>query len=407
MAFEHLHPAQSLSRPHGIHSQAQVFAAPPRPLQSPPGVLLQAASGVRAEYSANGQTSDVLEVRKSKRGGLGVFATRPISKFTRVVADIPMLMMRVGEDLPDLREAYERLSVQHRKLYDSFATNVNIERDNALAEKLRERGYPDKDVEDLVRTASTFLSNAFRVHDAAGNELRVLFPQVARFNHDCGPNCHDVFVQDITKGVGRMRVTTLRDIAAGEELTIAYFNLLQARADRQTRAQSWGFSCRCSVCGEGPDHQTAEQVELEQRRARIRELESLHRQYIDSDQRRHRPAIEAAILYAEEMVQICREDPALTPQLPNALQSAGSLRLPLLDTKLEPPLSEREATGVAATLAVNLTAALEITIQMEGADASRAQKRANDLRLNVSIARRFRPSLNEMVGLDTQEKNRS
>ena len=41
----------------------------------------------------------------------------------------------------------------------------------------------------------------------------------------------------------------VRDIAAGEELTISYLDSFSTQAERKSRARgSWGFDCSCSQC---------------------------------------------------------------------------------------------------------------------------------------------------------------
>jgi hypothetical protein len=40
----------------------------------------------------------------------------------------------------------------------------------------------------------------------------------------------------------------VRDIAAGEELTISYIDASMPRAERRERLQWWGFDCTCAQC---------------------------------------------------------------------------------------------------------------------------------------------------------------
>ncbi|EJD51244.1 hypothetical protein AURDEDRAFT_41952, partial [Auricularia subglabra TFB-10046 SS5] len=68
------------------------------------------------------------------------------------------------------------------------------------------------------------------------------FPVLARANHDCGPSANYYFV--FGTFCGELRAA--RDIAAGEEITISYCDLLRPRRERQDRLQSlFAFRCRC------------------------------------------------------------------------------------------------------------------------------------------------------------------
>ncbi|KAJ4304129.1 hypothetical protein N0V88_001739 [Collariella sp. IMI 366227] len=72
----------------------------------------------------------------------------------------------------------------------------------------------------------------------------VLFPDIARMNHDCRPNAeyryeHPTFSQS---------VRAARDIFPGEELTLSYINPLMSRAERMAKLETWGFRCTCPLC---------------------------------------------------------------------------------------------------------------------------------------------------------------
>ena len=61
----------------------------------------------------------------------------------------------------------------------------------------------------------------------------------------------------------------VRDIAAGEELTVTYVDAMLPRAQRQARLRDWGFNCTCAHCAAGE----AEGAESDARLRRIAELE--------------------------------------------------------------------------------------------------------------------------------------
>lgn len=61
-------------------------------------------------------------------------------------------------------------------------------------------------------------------------------------NHACNPNARRLHVGDY------MMVHASRDIKAGEEITLAYFDVLLPLSNRREMAKTWGFDCCCKRC---------------------------------------------------------------------------------------------------------------------------------------------------------------
>lgn len=71
------------------------------------------------------------------------------------------------------------------------------------------------------------------------------FPTLSRANHDCTPNAHYVFSPATFAGEFR----AIRNIAAGEEITITYTSLCAPSAERCAfLATTRFFDCRCATC---------------------------------------------------------------------------------------------------------------------------------------------------------------
>jgi hypothetical protein len=81
--------------------------------------------------------------------------------------------------------------------------------------------------------------------------LSCLAPAVSMLNHSCDPNCRQQTSWDQISGCPVVRIYAVRDIAAGEELTLAY---KITRAPRTTRIQMlermYGFVCQCPRCAD-------------------------------------------------------------------------------------------------------------------------------------------------------------
>lgn len=69
------------------------------------------------------------------------------------------------------------------------------------------------------------------------------FPLLSTLNHSCEPNCQVAYLED-----GRAVLFVLRDIASGEELTIAYIYTYLPIADRRSELRAYGFICGCVRC---------------------------------------------------------------------------------------------------------------------------------------------------------------
>ncbi|KAK2636172.1 hypothetical protein Ddye_030964 [Dipteronia dyeriana] len=61
-------------------------------------------------------------------------------------------------------------------------------------------------------------------------------------NHSCNPNARRVHVGDF------VMVHASRDVKAGEEITLAYFDVLSSLEKRKEMSKTWGFHCNCKRC---------------------------------------------------------------------------------------------------------------------------------------------------------------
>jgi hypothetical protein len=51
---------------------------------------------------------------------------------------------------------------------------------------------------------------------------------------------------------------SIRDIEAGEEITVSYFSGTHIRDERQAMLNKWGFRCNCLACQDTPDSKKTE-----------------------------------------------------------------------------------------------------------------------------------------------------
>lgn len=88
----------------------------------------------------------------------------------------------------------------------------------------------------------------------------------------------------------------VRDIEAGEELTISYLDSFSARSVRQTRARaSWGFSCGCAQCSL-PEGEVAESD------AKLASIDTIEKRIMNLTSKSTTPAM------IEQLVSLYRQE---------------------------------------------------------------------------------------------------
>ncbi|KIH89204.1 hypothetical protein SPBR_07124 [Sporothrix brasiliensis 5110] len=176
---------------------------------------------------------------------VGLVATRPIRRGERIMARTPAVMidgaaidaLPVAPFASLLEGAASGLPEPHRAQFFNLSTNSGF------------------DVQDANENEAyqIFVTNAFRTGIADGE------PDLHT------PNCA-YFFDPVTLSHS---VYAVVDIMQGEELTVAYIDPIQVRADRQTKLhRHWGFGCTCARCTL-PPHRLAESDD------RVRSIQAL------------------------------------------------------------------------------------------------------------------------------------
>nr|XP_040574642.1 uncharacterized protein LOC121123582 [Lepeophtheirus salmonis] len=138
----------------------------------------------------------------------------------------------VNEDFysPYLEQALRRLPMETRALFHSLSDATSP-------------GRIGKSNFGIIKT------NSFAIAVNSRTYLG-LFPNVARINHSCIPNCHHYW----TSKTGKYTVRSVKEIKPGEEITISYMSPLQredfhSRDSRQKILyEEFGFYCECRSC---------------------------------------------------------------------------------------------------------------------------------------------------------------
>ncbi|KAK4458776.1 hypothetical protein QBC42DRAFT_276040 [Cladorrhinum samala] len=220
--------------------------------------------------------------------GMGLIAKQHIRRGDLIMANTVSLMI-------DYR-AFEELPKEHYTQLQAAAVDYLPEahREAILALST----HDDTDRTYIQRVDKIAATNAFDIEPDEDDEVQdygfyVVFPEIARMNHDCRPNAdyyydHETLTQYIH---------AVRDVFPGEELTLSYINPIMKRKARVRKLQRiWGFECACPLC-------TQEQPRVEASDLRIRQIKELSNELDDWEpQSRANPAM------AELMISLYEQE---------------------------------------------------------------------------------------------------
>jgi hypothetical protein len=123
-----------------------------------------------------------------------------------------------------------------------------------------------------------------------------------------------------------MFVHALRDLDAGEEILISYFDILLPRDERQKRMSKWGFHCHCPVCDEDPAE--SDGLSLEAQRQFLREWLSLQAQVLRST-KTTADQLKSVVAMGTSLIASAAINASLTPAFPNIFDGLATLQAKL------------------------------------------------------------------------------
>ncbi|KAL3501440.1 hypothetical protein ACH5RR_035889 [Cinchona calisaya] len=210
-----------------------------------------------------------VEIKKSEISGRGLFATKNIDSGTLLLVTKAIAAERgilPQEDLDEnaqlvmWKNFVDKVVESARKCSRTYylvcmlSTGEN-ENDREVPEidlfrpEAEENRFSDEDL-DVERILSILDVNSV-VEGAISSKVLGknnyyhgvgLWLLASFINHSCEPNARRLHVGD------HVIVHASRDVKAGEELTFAYFDVLQPLSNRKEMSKSWGFSCHCRRC---------------------------------------------------------------------------------------------------------------------------------------------------------------
>ncbi|KAK7514090.1 uncharacterized protein IWZ02DRAFT_64729 [Phyllosticta citriasiana] len=214
-------------------------------------------------------TGRVYKIQNMPGKGVGALATTFIPAGTRIIAETPIMAIHRRDwkyettQRMAVIQAYLSLPHPHTQLYDSLVNSPPqyrhwhdlIEQEWQDAQPFGPEDEPhavpfDSELSrsEQTRIMAVFATNTFGVHHSRDKIEAVICPEASRLNHACAPNVQFVW-NDILMD-GALTMHAVRDIDAGEELTVGYIELLECAAERHEKLRAvYGFDCSCVVCG--------------------------------------------------------------------------------------------------------------------------------------------------------------
>jgi hypothetical protein len=212
----------------------------------------------------------LVEVRDAGDLGKGVFAVKDIARGTRIMSEVPFLLVQPGLATRGIKEhieafcaAVRALSAENLTTLDGLCCNRDLnEQTQAQAQQIIHQWHKQHGDEKghklntrNLRRADKRALTRFYIWVTNRVGMRVfgdgLFALHSRINHSCSFNA----VRKYNASIERLTTHASRDIKAGDQIFIEYLSMaLHDTIFRQRSLKSWGFTCQCKSCTD-PDEE--------------------------------------------------------------------------------------------------------------------------------------------------------
>ncbi|KAH7027278.1 uncharacterized protein B0I36DRAFT_364506 [Microdochium trichocladiopsis] len=184
-------------------------------------------------------------IRNSPGKGLGVFAATAISPGQVVLQESQVIHCKylARPDDPRQFEQHRNVLGQWNDLPSNLRTHLAALHvaEDAPGARAYLRTFTQR---EHAHPLAIFYSNSHIYIDIESKPRRGLFPLASRINNSCEPN----LLHDITSD-GVINCVAIRDIDAGEELTISYVGSYLTNEARKKHFRGlWDFECDCPRC---------------------------------------------------------------------------------------------------------------------------------------------------------------
>lgn len=163
-----------------------------------------------------------------------MFAKADIPRGTRILAEAAILKIKTYPYAQEIIRVFETLGPSAQDSY------LDLYGYSSLSEKREFEDHMDCDWVDI----DAFQRKVLSIYNA-NSFMRCVFLLGSRFNHSCVPNTAGLY--NATLNMRTMH--TIRDVAAGEELTTMYTTTCNLnKGQRAEQLEKWGIVCSCPAC---------------------------------------------------------------------------------------------------------------------------------------------------------------
>lgn len=237
--------------------------------------------------------------------GIGVIASKDLPAGTLVIREVPALYVTPDLDghAETIRAFAEMEPQDQRELLRLF--NLYSKPESEWSESMR------KELKDCEEDAGADFLDTISAEVNRETAMQVwqiwltnaydngVFLRLSRFNHSCAPNTEYFWNTDLE--VWAQDVRTVRQVEAGEELTVCYRSFWPGnRKERRRDMSYYGFDCCCDGCDV-----TDKEVEKENQACeQFREVQ-LKIERFPSE--RERIDLEEELASLKEMLKLCKQ----------------------------------------------------------------------------------------------------
>jgi hypothetical protein len=193
---------------------------------------------------------DLVEVRLSERGGMGLFTKKGFVQGQRIFAELPFLNIVGVTELKG--NPHNEWDSERTALYPDCEASVKIiDAVHSLPPEDKELFWTFSQTSGYGSETTAFgifYTNYIDVTPPKGKEIGCMYRYISRINHSCQPNVYWSYMEQ----EHTLIIVATRDLAPGEELLVDYCghdDSWQGTERRDHLSLFYGFDCRCSICG--------------------------------------------------------------------------------------------------------------------------------------------------------------
>jgi hypothetical protein len=193
---------------------------------------------------------DLVEIRVSERGGMGLFSKKRFVQGQRLFAEFPFLSI-VGVTELKGNPHNEWDSERGPLCSDCEASVKIIDAVNSLSAEDKELFWTFSQTLGYGSETTAYgiwHTNYIDVTPPKGKEIGCMYRYISRINHSCQPNVYWSYMEQ----EHTLAIVATRDLDPGEELLVDYCghdDSWQGTERRDHLSLFYGFDCRCAICG--------------------------------------------------------------------------------------------------------------------------------------------------------------